>query len=193
MEMAANLSPSTNTRSHSLTPGENSAGPDRQLQDILEEDNQGGATAAAAAPTTATGTTASTAAAATTTESSRKLTPAQKKRATLVKKAIRYFEDKSNRSVSEDNLFTRRKNLAVHLGIDEKVSKKEIQKINTLSLPVPATSIDIPDPRADWAVAKSAAGGTAIRSSSQVHYNGFRLKRPPWASQNLVFITDWSL
>ena len=49
------------------------------------------------------------------------LTAAQQKRATMVKKAIRYFEDKSNRSVSADNLFTRRKNLAAHLGLDEKV------------------------------------------------------------------------
>ena len=45
------------------------------------------------------------------TKSEKPLTAAQKKRATLVKKAIKYFEDKSNRSVSEDNLFTRRKNL----------------------------------------------------------------------------------
>ena len=41
---------------------------------------------------------------------------AKAKRASMVKKALRYFEDKSNRSMSEDNLFTRRKNLAVHLG-----------------------------------------------------------------------------
>ena len=32
---------------------------------------------------------------------------AKQRRAHMVKKAIRYFEDKSNRSVSEDNLFTR--------------------------------------------------------------------------------------
>ena len=43
---------------------------------------------------------------------------AKAKRASMVKKALRYFEDKSNRSMSEDNLFTRRKNLAVHLGKD---------------------------------------------------------------------------
>ncbi len=44
-------------------------------------------------------------------------------------------------------IFVRRKNLAVHLGLDEKVSKKEVQKINTFSLPVPssATSFDLPD------------------------------------------------
>ena len=58
----------------------------------------------------------------------------------MVKKALRYFEDKSNRSMSEDNLFTRRKNLAVHLGLDDKVSLREIQKINTYSLPVPSSA-----------------------------------------------------
>ena len=62
------------------------------------------------------------------------------KRASMVKKALRYFEDKSNRSMSEDNLFTRRKNLAVHLGLDENVSLREIQKINTFSLPVPSSA-----------------------------------------------------
>ena len=65
---------------------------------------------------------------------------AKAKRASMVKKALRYFEDKSNRSMSEDNLFTRRKNLAVHLGLDEKVSLREIQKINTFSLPVPSSA-----------------------------------------------------
>ena len=65
---------------------------------------------------------------------------AKAKRAAMVKKALRYFEDKSNRTQSEDNLFTRRKNLAVHLGLDENVSLKEIQKINTYSLPVPSSA-----------------------------------------------------
>merc|ERR550532_2932085 len=65
---------------------------------------------------------------------------AKAKRASMVKKALRYFEDKSNRSMSEDNLFTRRKNLAVHLGLDENVSLREIQKINTFSLPVPSSA-----------------------------------------------------
>ena len=65
---------------------------------------------------------------------------AKAKRASMVKKALRYFEDKSNRSMSEDNLFTRRKNLAVHLGLDEKTSLREIQKINTFSLPVPSSA-----------------------------------------------------
>ena len=73
---------------------------------------------------------------------------AKAKRATMVKKALRYFEDKSNRSVSEDNLFTRRKNLAVHLGLDEKVSLREIQKINTFSLPVPSSATPYAGPNA---------------------------------------------
>ena len=68
------------------------------------------------------------------------LARAKAKRASMVKKALRYFEDKSNRSMSEDNLFTRRKNLAVHLGLDENVSLREIQKINTFSLPVPSSA-----------------------------------------------------
>ena len=59
----------------------------------------------------------------------------------MVKKAIHYFEDRSNRSMSEDNLFTRRKNLAVHLGVDETVSMKEVQKINTYCLPVPSSAL----------------------------------------------------
>ena len=49
------------------------------------------------------------------------------RRANMVKKSMQYFSDKKNRSLSEDNLFTRRKNLAVHLGLDEKVSLREIQ------------------------------------------------------------------
>lgn len=62
-------------------------------------------------------------------------------RQNMVKKAIHYFEDRSNRSMSEDNLFTRRKNLAVHLGIDETVSQKEVQKINTYCLPLPSSAL----------------------------------------------------
>ena len=53
--------------------------------------------------------------------------PANMRRANMVKKSMQYFSDKKNRSLSEDNLFTRRKNLAVHLGLDEKVSLREIQ------------------------------------------------------------------
>ena len=75
------------------------------------------------------------------------------KRATMVKKAIHYFEDRSNRSMSEDNLYTRRKNLAVHLGVDETVSMKEVQKINTYCLPVPSSALP---PEAQEAIASSA-------------------------------------
>jgi len=75
------------------------------------------------------------------------------KRATMVKKAIHYFEDRSNRSMSEDNLYTRRKNLAVHLGIDETVSMKEVQKINTYCLPVPSSALP---PEAQEAIACTA-------------------------------------
>lgn len=75
------------------------------------------------------------------------------KRATMVKKAIHYFEDRSNRSMSEDNLYTRRKNLAVHLGIDETVSMKEVQKINTYCLPVPSSALP---PEAQEAMACTA-------------------------------------
>ena len=56
-----------------------------------------------------------------------KNSPANMRRANMVKKSMQYFSDKKNRSLSEDNLFTRRKNLAVHLGLDEKVSLREIQ------------------------------------------------------------------
>ena len=75
------------------------------------------------------------------------------KRATMVKKAIHYFEDRSNRSMSEDNLYTRRKNLAVHLGVDETVSMKEVQKINTYCLPVPSSALP---PEAQEAIASTA-------------------------------------
>ena len=43
----------------------------------------------------------------------------------MVKKAIRYFEDKSNRSVSEDNLFTRRKKIAWLVSHCETNSERE--------------------------------------------------------------------
>lgn len=62
----------------------------------------------------------------------------------MVKKSILYFSDKKNRSMSEDNLYTRRKNLAVHLGLDEKVPRREIQKITTICLPIPAEAAPTP-------------------------------------------------
>ena len=46
-----------------------------------------------------------------------------------------YFEDRT----PPDELFTRRKNLTAHLGVDETVSPQEIQKINTHCLPLPIT------------------------------------------------------
>ena len=62
-------------------------------------------------------------------------------RTIVVKKAIRYFEDRNNRSWSQDSLFTRRRNLAVHLGVDESVCKTEVQKINVHSLPLRVSTI----------------------------------------------------
>ena len=60
------------------------------------------------------------------------------------------FESKS---MSEDNLYTRRKNLAVHLGVDETVSMKEVQKINTYCLPVQSSALP---PEAQEAIASTA-------------------------------------
>ena len=60
-------------------------------------------------------------------------------RAVVVKKSLRYFEDRNNRSLSENCLFTRRRNLAAHLGVDETVSKKDLSMINVHALPLPAS------------------------------------------------------
>ena len=57
-------------------------------------------------------------------------------RAETIKKSLRYFE---NRSLSQDCIFTRRRNLSAHLGVDETVSKKELQMINVHALPLPAS------------------------------------------------------
>ncbi len=81
----------------------------RELQAIAEDpDNPPPAGGAAAAGAAGGGKPGAAAAAAAPGGGRPPLTAAQQKRATMVKKAIRYFEDKSNRSVSEDNLFTRR-------------------------------------------------------------------------------------
>jgi len=88
------------------------------------------------------------------------------KRATMVKKAIHYFEDRSNRSMSEDNLYTRRKNLAVHLGVDETVSMKEVQKINTYCLPVPSSALP---PEAQEAIASSARKFNKKDDGNNIH------------------------
>jgi len=53
-------------------------------------------------------------------------------------------QNSSNETFSYRNFFLnfRRKNLAVHLGLDDKVGIREVQKINTYCLPVPATTLD---------------------------------------------------
>ena len=60
-------------------------------------------------------------------------------RAVVVNKSISYFREKNNRSVSETGLFNRRKNLASHLGVDESVEKKDVDKINMAILPFPSS------------------------------------------------------
>ena len=67
------------------------------------------------------------------------LTEEERKRAREVvrKKSLRYFEDRNNRSFSEACLFTRRRNLSAHLGVDENVSKKDLHMINVHALPLP--------------------------------------------------------
>ena len=55
-------------------------------------------------------------------------------------KWLQYFENKKTNSaiISGENLFlTRKRNLAVHLGVDESVSKKDLRLINVYSLPLP--------------------------------------------------------
>ena len=51
-------------------------------------------------------------------------------RSRVVSKAIRYSEDRPNRTWSQDNVFTRRRNLVAHLGVDETTSRQEVQRIN---------------------------------------------------------------
>ena len=58
-------------------------------------------------------------------------------RAVVVKKSIAYFRD--TRSVSDEGLFNRRKNLAKHLGVDESVDKQDLDKINMAILPFPSS------------------------------------------------------
>ena len=58
-------------------------------------------------------------------------------------KWLQYFETKKTNSaiISEENhLLTRRRNLAAHLGVDESVSKKELELINVYSLPLPPST-----------------------------------------------------
>ena len=58
-----------------------------------------------------------------------------------VGKWLRYLESRKKSSASPDEipLFTRRRNLSVHLGVDEAVNKKDLQLINVCALPLPAT------------------------------------------------------
>ena len=58
-------------------------------------------------------------------------------RAVVVKKSIAYFRD--TRSISDQGLFNRRKNLAKHLGVDESVDKQDLDKINMAILPFPSS------------------------------------------------------
>ena len=63
----------------------------------------------------------------------------QRARAVVVKKSLKYFEDRSNRSFSADCLFTRRRHLSAHRGVDETVSKKDFNMINVYALPLPSS------------------------------------------------------
>ena len=64
----------------------------------------------------------------------------KRSRALVVTKSIKYFEDAIKRSSSEGSLFTRRRNLSAHLGIDESVSKKEVQIVTLQCLPLPVST-----------------------------------------------------
>ena len=67
----------------------------------------------------------------------------RRKAKAAVGKWLEYFENKKTGSsiASEENrLLTRRRNLAAHLGVDESVSKKDLQLINVYSLPLPPSA-----------------------------------------------------
>ena len=65
-----------------------------------------------------------------------------KVRARSLRTSLTYFE---NRSMSAECLFTRRRNLAAHLGVDETVSKKELNMINVYALPLPSSKKGLVD------------------------------------------------
>ena len=65
------------------------------------------------------------------TEEERKLV-----RKNTVHKKISYFEDRNNRSCTHGNLFTRRRNLTEHFGVDHSVGVEEVQEINKCALPL---------------------------------------------------------
>ena len=75
--------------------------------------------------------------------------------------------------------------------MDEKVSKKEIQKINTFSLPVPASvSLDIPDPTPPPIVVVEpvSGGGAGGNLGRTERYNGTgSINKGLWGARN------WSL
>ena len=58
-----------------------------------------------------------------------------------VGKWLRYLENRRKSAATSDEipLYTRRRNLSVHLGVDEAVNKKDLQLINVCALPLPAT------------------------------------------------------
>ena len=71
-------------------------------------------------------------------------------RTIAVEKAIKYFKGKNNRSWSNDNVLTRRRNLVSHLGVDESVGKMEVEKINVQCLPLPASAIQPQESLSRW-------------------------------------------
>ena len=62
-----------------------------------------------------------------------------RERTIVIKKSLKYFEDRNNRPFSTDCVFTRRRNLSAHLGVDETVSKKDLNMINFQALPRPTS------------------------------------------------------
>ena len=71
-------------------------------------------------------------------------------RTIAVEKAIKYFKGKNNRSWSNDNVLTRRRNLVSHLGVDESVGRMEVEKINVQCLPLPASAIQPQESLSRW-------------------------------------------
>lgn len=74
-------------------------------------------------------------------------------------------------------IIIRRKNLAVHLGLDDKTNFREIQKINTYCLPVPATTFEEP-----------AEASSAIAGETEVASDDVKVKRLMPSFRNSIFI-----
>ena len=68
----------------------------------------------------------------------------RQRREVAVKKSLRYFEDRKNRSSSDSYVFIRRRELSAYRGADETVSKKDLDMINVGALPMPSSA---PRPR----------------------------------------------